>query len=91
MNFANPENTNSEFKIINWVFYHQLVISTFSSLLCMSRSVSKILEEENDSAKELLRTLVVPEPAKSGLLARQGSLVGNRPSHIDPWLSEGTC
>ena len=31
--FLNPENTNSKFKIINWLFYHQLVIFTFTSLL----------------------------------------------------------
>jgi hypothetical protein len=28
----NPENTNSKFKITNRSFYHQLVISNFSSL-----------------------------------------------------------
>ena len=30
---SNPKNTNSQFKITNWPFYHQLVISTFSSLV----------------------------------------------------------
>ena len=29
--FPNLKNTNSQFKITNWSFYHQLVISTFSS------------------------------------------------------------
>ena len=29
----NPQNTNTQIKIINWQFYHHLVIFTFSSLL----------------------------------------------------------
>ena len=38
-----PKNTNPQFKITNWKFYHQLVIFTFSSLLFMLRySVSPI-------------------------------------------------
>ena len=28
-----PKNTNNQFKITNWLLYHQLVTSTFSSLL----------------------------------------------------------
>ena len=31
--FPNPKNTNSQIEFINWSFYHQLVISTFSSLV----------------------------------------------------------
>ena len=31
--FPNPENTNFLFKITNWSFYHQLVISAFNSLI----------------------------------------------------------
>ena len=30
--FPNPEGKHSKFKIANWLLYHQLVISTFSSL-----------------------------------------------------------
>ena len=32
----NPKNTNSQFKMTNWQFYHYSVIFTFSSLITMS-------------------------------------------------------
>ena len=36
--FSNPRNTNSQFIITNWSFYHQLVISTFSSLIGLNNA-----------------------------------------------------
>ena len=55
------KNTNPQFKITNWPFIHQLVISTFSSLI---NECHKHLNQSN-SIPTLLNYVQTSEPAAS--------------------------